>query len=159
MEPTEEDDPGVRVVVESAAAPEAALDAIRRELRAFNRSANPAFYALADAPENAERPLHVVAYDVAGDVVGGLIGTTFLAWLDIDMLSVRAGDRRRGLGRRIMRAAEAAAVARGCRYASVDTTDFQAPGFYERLGYAIVGRFEDRCGQGHTKYFLTRRLV
>jgi len=150
--------PDVRVVAESGVAPDPVLDAIRRELRAFNRAANPAFYALFDDPANAERPLHVVAYDASGAVVGGLIGTTQLDWLDIDILAVHAAHRRSGIGRRIMRAAEAEAVARGCRYASVDTLDFQAPGFYERLGYAIAGRFEDRCGPGHTKYYLTRTL-
>ena len=101
----------------------------------------------------------MVAYDAAGGVVGGLIGSTCLEWLDIDMLAVRAADRRRGVGRRLMRAAEAEAVSRGCRWAAVDTADFQAPGFYERLGYAIVGRFEDRDGHGHTKYYFTRRLT
>ena len=150
--------PEVRVVAESGVASEEALGAIRRELRTYNRAMNPDFYALFDDPANAERPLHVVAYDAAGAVVGGLIGTTQLEWLDIDILAVHSAHRRSGIGRRIMRAAEAEAVARGCRYASVDTLDFQAPRFYERLGYEIVGRFEDRCGPGHTKFFLTSTL-
>ena len=150
--------PVVRVVTESAAASRDVLEAIRRELRAFNRAANPAFYALRDLPENAPRPLHVVAYDAEGTVVGGLIGDTCLAWLDIDILSVRAADRGRGIGRLLMHAAEEEAVARGCRWAAVDTMDFQAPGFYARLGYAVVGTFEDRDGHGHTKHFLTRRI-
>jgi len=57
-----------------------------------------------------------------------------------------------------MRAAEAEAVARGCRYAAVDTAEFQAPGFYGKPGYAVVGRFENRDGQGHAKLFLTRAI-
>lgn len=152
-------EPDIRVVAEPTAAPEPVLEAIRAELRAFNRAANPAYYARRDLPENAPRALHVVAYDAAGGVVGGLIGSTCLEWLDIDMLAVRAADRRRGVGRRLMRAAEEEAVARGCRWAAVDTADFQAPGFYGKLGYAVVGRFEDRDGHGHAKYFLTRRLT
>ncbi len=149
----------VRVVVAAAAPAEDVIEAIRRGLREFNRAANPAFYAQRDLPENAPRPLHVVAYDAAGAVVGGLIGTTCLAWLEIDVMSVRAAERRRGIGSRLVRAAEAEAVARGCRHSAVDTMDFQAPGFYGRLGYAVAGRFEDRDGHGHTKYFLTRRLA
>jgi GNAT superfamily N-acetyltransferase len=149
-------EPGVRIVAETAAEP--VLEAIRAQLRAFNREANPAFYALRDLPENAPRALHVVAYDAAGGVAGGLIGSTCLDWLDIDILAVRAGDRGRGIGRRIVRAAEAEAVARGCRYAAVDTADFQAPGFYGKLGYAVAGKFEDRDGLGHAKWFFTRRI-
>jgi GNAT superfamily N-acetyltransferase len=151
-------DSELRVVAETGSASEEALEAIRRELRAYNRAANPAFFALRDAPENAPRPLHVVARDAGGAVVGGLLGETCLAWFDIDILSVREGDRRRGVGRRIMLAAETEAAARGCRWVSVDTMDYQAPGFYERLGYTAVGRFEDRDGHGHTKLFFTKRI-
>lgn len=152
-------EPEFRVVTESAIPAEDVLEAIRRELRTYNRQANPVFYALRNRPEHAPRPLHVVAYDAAGAVVGGLIGTTCLAWLDIDIMSVREADRHRGIGTLLVRAAEAEAVARGCSYAAVDTMDFQAPDFYARLGYAVVGTFADRDGHGHAKHFLTRRLA
>ena len=151
-------DPDIRVVAEPAAAAEPVLEAIKKELRAFNRQVNPAFYALRDLPENAPKPLHIVAYDAAGAVAGGLIGETCLAWLDIEILVVRAADRRRGIGSRLMRAAEAEAVRRGCRHAIVDTADFQAPAFYGKLGYALVGTIEDRDGHGHAKHYFTRRI-
>ncbi len=151
------DAPGVRVEA-SDAAPEADLEAIRTALRTANRAANPAFYALWDLPANAERAMHVVAYAPDGAVAGGLIGSTRLEWLDIDILAVRAADRGRGIGRRLMRAAEQEAVRRGCRYAAVDTAEFQAPGFYQRLGYDVAGRFEDRDGRGNAKVFFTRTL-
>jgi ribosomal protein S18 acetylase RimI-like enzyme len=151
-------EPEVRIVTEPSVAAEPVLEAIRSELHAFNRAANPAYYSLRDLPGNEPRALHVVAYDPAGGVVGGVIGTTCLEWLDIEIMAVRAGDRRRGIGRRLVRAAESEAVLRGCRWAAVDTADFQAPGFYEKLGYAVVGRFEDRDGHGHAKFFLTRRI-
>jgi ribosomal protein S18 acetylase RimI-like enzyme len=148
----------IRIVTESSVASEATLGVVLGTLRAFNRAASPAYFALRDLPSNAPRPLHVIAYAADGSIVGGLMATTCLAWLDIDIMSVREGGRRRGVGRRLMRAAEAEAVARGCRYASVDTMEYQAPGFYTRLGYTIVGRFADRDGQGHAKVFLTRTL-
>ena len=152
-------EPEVRIVTHPGAAAEPDLEAIRSELRAFNRAANPAYFALRDLPANGPRALHVVAYDAAGGIAGGLIGSTCLAWLDIEILAVRAGERRRGIGRRLVRAAESEAVLRGCRYAALDTTDFQAPGFYERLGYAVAGTFEHRVGEGHTKFFFTRTLA
>lgn len=148
-----------RIVAEPTVARDDVLEAIRRELRAFNRAANPAFFSLRDLPENAPRPLHVVAYDADGAVSGGLLGETCLTWFDIDIVAVRECDRRRGLGSRLVRAAEAEAVARGCRWVSVDTMEYQAPAFYEKLGYSVVGRFEDRDGHGHAKYFLTRRIA
>ena len=34
-----------------------------------------------------------------------------------------------------------------------------APDFHERLGYAVVGRFESHDGHGHAKLFLTRTIA
>jgi GNAT superfamily N-acetyltransferase len=148
----------VRVVCEAAVPADAVLEAIKRELREFNRAANPEYWALRGLPENEPQPLHVVAYDASGAVAGGLIATTCFAWLDIDIMSVREKDRRRGIGRRLVAAAEKEALRRGCRYASVDTMSFQAPTFYEQLGYEVAGTFADRDGHGHTKYFFTKTL-
>jgi len=45
--------------------------------------------------------------------------------------------------------AEAEAKCRGCRYARVNTAQFQAPGFYTKLGYTCYGQLEN-CPQGET---------
>jgi hypothetical protein len=39
----------------------------------------------------------------------------------------------------------------------VDTYDFQALGFSERLGYAVFGRLDD-FPAGHTRFFLQKSL-
>ena len=140
------------------AAAESDLDVVRGHLREFNRAAVPEFWAQLDTPEGRRRPLHVIARAADGSVVGGLIASTCLAWCDIDILSVRPDDRRSGVGRALMRAAEDAARARGCRYISVDTLEYQAVPFYERLGYAVVGRFADRTGLGHAKVYFVQYL-
>ncbi|MBC7268828.1 MAG: N-acetyltransferase, partial [Streptomyces sp.] len=50
-----------------------------------------------------------------------------------------------------------AASERGCRAARLETWDFQAPGFYTRLGYDIVCVIDD-YPPGITEYTLTKRL-
>ncbi len=56
-----------------------------------------------------------------------------------------------------MRAAEMEAVARGCQYARLATSDYQAPGFYAKLGYAQNGMLEN-CPPGETVYYFWKRL-
>lgn len=102
------------------------------------------------------RPLLITLADPAtGDVLGGLFGATGYAWLHVDMLFVSESLRGSGLGTQLMRQAEDEALRRGCRGAYLDTFDFQARGFYERLGYTVFGQLED-TPPGHTRFFLKK---
>lgn len=56
-----------------------------------------------------------------------------------------------------MRAAEREAIARGCHVAMLSTFSFQAPDFYQRLGYEAFVLL-DGCPVGHKKYFLKEIL-
>jgi hypothetical protein len=46
---------------------------------------------------------------------------------------------------------------RGCRNAWLDTHEFQAPRFYQKLGYVVFGKLPD-YPPGFTRVFLTKRL-
>ncbi len=75
-----------------------------------------------------------------GTLLGGLMGRTGRGWLSVDLLALPLGEHGMGLGRRLMAMAEEEAVRRGCRNAMLYTIQFQAPGFYEKLGYREFGR-------------------
>jgi len=94
--------------------------------------------------------------DEQDEMVGGLYGETYWGWLFISHLWVAEALRGQGYGVELMRRAESEAVKRGCRHAFVDTTDFQAPGFYQKLGYQVFGALVD-FPEGHTRYFLQKR--
>jgi len=94
--------------------------------------------------ERHEAPLEVYATDEAGELVGGLTGTTWASWLHVDRLWVADDHRGAGLGRRLLHQAESVARSeRGCGHARVETWSFQAPGFYLKQGYREVGVIED----------------
>lgn len=57
-----------------------------------------------------------------------------------------------------MRSAEAEAGASRRKYAWLDTFEFQASAFYERLGYECFGVLNDHP-IGHTYYFMYKRLT
>ena len=101
--------------------------------------------------------LSLLLRDAAGAVVGGLIGSTGWGWLYIENLVVPEALRGAGWGRRLMAAAEAEARRRGCTGMRLDTYSFQARGFYERQGFAVVGQIED-CPPGATRFCMTKRL-
>jgi GNAT superfamily N-acetyltransferase len=127
-------------------------------LRAHNVAAVPALWAYLDGPEGDPTPLFVAARDTRGRLVGGLIGSTQLAWLRIDTLAVHPEGHGQGIGAALLRRAEEEGRARGCRYAYVDTMSHQAPGFDEGLGYTRVGFLSDWDSHGHDKSFFRKAL-
>ncbi len=101
-----------------------------------------------------QRELSVIGRN-QGEIIAGLLGYTNWDWLFIAQLWVSETSRGRGIGQKLMREAELEARRRGCRHAHVDTFSFQALSFYERLGYAVVGRL-DNYPAGHARYFLQK---
>lgn len=104
------------------------------------------------------RPLVVSIHDEQGQVIGGLWGRTAYDWLFVELLFVPEPLRRQGVGTDLMRRAEAEAAARGCHSAWLDTFEFQARGFYERLGYRCFGELANYPA-GSSRYFMTRALA
>jgi GNAT superfamily N-acetyltransferase len=105
----------------------------------------------------ATGPLAVLLKDYEGDTIGGLWGTVLFGWLQIELLFLPEDWRGKSLGSAIMQRAEALAMSRGCIGASLDTYSFQARGFYEKLGYRIVGTIAD-CPPEGARHFLQKRF-
>ncbi|MCC9602826.1 GNAT family N-acetyltransferase [Stieleria sp. JC731] len=127
-------------------------------LREFNQAENGDWWTATEREENQARPLFVTVYSNDQELVGGLIGSTSLKWLRIEIMAVKECSRRRGIGRLLLGAAEKEAHRRGCEYSFVDTMEFQSPNFYTRCGYQIAGRIPDWDSFNHTKFFLTKTL-
>ena len=114
-------------------------------------------YNRAKSGRDDPRPLILAIEDSASQVVGGLWGRTAYDWLYVELLIVPESLRGRGVGRDLMSRAEREAVARGCHSAWLDTFEFQARGFYERLGYTCFGELANYPA-GSARYFLQKTL-
>lgn len=88
-------------------------------------------------------------------VQAGLEGETYAGWLFVRTFWIAELLRGQGLGRRMLQEAERRATLRGCHSAWLDTFSFQAPGFYERMGYAVFGTLPY---PPHERLFLQKRL-
>ncbi len=103
------------------------------------------------------RPIGVFVRGPEG-LQAGLIGETGRGVLKVALLWVAEELRGKGIGSLLLRAAEAEAIARGCRKALLDTYDFQAKPFYERHGYRVFAEFHGFV-RGHKSYFLDKELI
>lgn len=98
----------------------------------------------------------LLRHPINGNIVGGLWGIVVADWLFVEQLFVPEDCRIKGLGSSLMKNAEAIAARHGCVGVRLDTFTFQAPGFYEKLGYQEFGRL-DNHPRGHQRiyYFKT----
>jgi N-acetylglutamate synthase-like GNAT family acetyltransferase len=94
----------------------------------------------------------------AGGLVGAVAGYTWGGVCELRQVWVRDDARGQGLGRRLLESAVAEARRRGCASVFVSTFSFQAPGFYQRLGFEVVAEARDKP-VGHEEYILRRRLA
>ena len=126
----------------------AVLGRLRDALHAFN-------IATTGIDDDAE--LFAVLRDDEGEPYGGVYGWTWGATCWIDLLWVRVDRRAEGAGTALMRAAEAEARRRHCTQIALTTHSFQAPGFYQRLGFETVGELAD-YPVGHASLLMRKRL-
>jgi GNAT superfamily N-acetyltransferase len=115
-------------------------------------------YNESKAAPSEYRQLAVVVRDKSGAVVGGLWGATGYGWLFTQYLVVPDTMRGQGIGTQIMQLAEQEAADRGCHSAWLDTLEFQARAFYERIGYVCFSELPN-CPTGFSRFFMRKALV
>jgi GNAT superfamily N-acetyltransferase len=108
---------------------------LTENLGAFNDQNGP--------PENWEC-VGFYALDDAGRLVGGVQGNFEWDWLHIVHLWVAKPGG--GLGRELMSTAEDYAREKDKTGIFLDTMEFQARPFYEKLGYEVFGTIENAAG-------------
>jgi len=102
-------------------------------------------------------PHWIIGRDADGAVQAGIRFVLAFDWLFVNWLWVALPYRKHGIGSKLMAGAEAAAREEGCRAAYLDTFTFQAPKFYERLGYKEFGRLDD-FPPGHARIWFSKAL-
>ncbi|NUR07642.1 MAG: GNAT family N-acetyltransferase [Nocardioidaceae bacterium] len=129
---------------------DAALDQLLNdELDAYNAAAT-------SGVEPAEELTVRVEHD--GCLVAGVSGWTWGQAAGIGMTWVREDQRGTGVGTSAMTAFEDEARSRGCTHVFVTSFTFQAPGFYQRLGYREIFRWESVPNPGRDDVHMRKEL-
>jgi len=137
-----------RIIAEKANA-RTVSDALWRGLVNFNRAAAGRFrYSRAV----------LTARDDKGRIAGGLILESYWNSSYVELLWMSKRARGRGYGRRLMQEAERRARRRGSTLIHLNTFSFQAPRFYEKLGYECFGSIRS-TPPGASRHFYIKRLA
>jgi GNAT superfamily N-acetyltransferase len=101
--------------------------------------------------------LNASVEDDAGNIVAGISGHTWGGCCEIMRLWVHESRRGTGLGSALMHAAEQEAIRRGCQQIVLSTHSFQAPRFYEKLGFRRLAAMPN-YPQGHENIIYIKYL-
>ena len=123
-------------------------DLIREALTQFNTER---------VGDDGHTPLNIVEYDAEGNIIGGILGGTYWGWMYVDILWVHKKHRKKGIGSKLLFEAEKEAIQRGCHHVHLDTMSWQAPEFYKKHGYEVIGILPD-IPNGNQKYLLQKSL-
>ncbi|SDE43988.1 Acetyltransferase (GNAT) family protein [Paenibacillus sp. UNCCL117] len=121
---------------------------IRRKLIEFNSK-----YVSNDTYEE----VNLCIKDENEAIIAGLNSAICWNWMEIDILWVDDNYRKQGLGKRLLEEAEQIARSKECTFIKLNTFSFQAPEFYKKHGYAVMGIIEN-APQGSKHYYLKKEL-
>ncbi len=106
---------------------------------------------------NPMRTFGIFIKDQADQIVGGATGLIYYGCLYVDMLWLQKELRYQGWGSQLMLEAEKIGKEKKCSFATVNTMDWEAVDFYQKLGYQI-----EYIREGYDKnskmYFLRKSL-
>lgn len=106
---------------------------------------------------NQEEAITLVVRDKVGNIAGGVFGDAFLGHFFVKIFWIETQYRKKGLGTKLMKQLEEEARKSGCVTISLETLDFQAEGFYNKLGYQKFSELEFFPG-GPVKIYMRKTL-
>ena len=93
----------------------------------------------------------------SNNIIAGVSGWTWAGISEISLLWVKEDYRKKGLGKKLLTAAENEIIKRGCSTILLRSYSFQAPKFYEQNGYETVYVLDD-FPNGYKYFHLVKKL-
>lgn len=124
---------------------------VQKYLIEFNNDFMP------DELANKYEEISLVVKDENGEVCGGLNAEICWNFMEISIVIVDEKIRKYGYGRKLMEQAEQIAIEEKCDFIKLDTLEFQAKEFYEKLGYTVYGEI-DNVAKEYKHYYMKKEL-
>jgi ribosomal protein S18 acetylase RimI-like enzyme len=124
------------------------IEALRTGLTKFNEAFTGAVF---------REKISSFVKDDSGVIVGGILGEINWNWMHIQGLWIDESVRNDGWGLKLLSQMEAYALSKSTTNIRLETTTFQALGFYVKAGYSVFGELAN-MPDGHTCYFLQKQL-
>jgi len=102
--------------------------------------------------------ISLILKDKDDNIVGGVITSMLIGIMHLETFWVDEKLRGRGLGRDLVLEAERLGQQKGYPATQTWTFSFQAPEFYQSVGYKIIGVFEGYCNNV-TEYVLSKKFT
>ncbi|EEF57806.1 GCN5-related N-acetyltransferase [Pedosphaera parvula Ellin514] len=102
------------------------------------------------------REIVLTVRDDAGNLIAGLTGEMFWNVLHVDVLWVDENHRDKNHGTELLKHAEHLAADQSCEAVYLSTFGFQAPGFYSKQGYNVIGDLPDVPKHSMRRWFWKR---
>ena len=101
-----------------------------------------------------------LAYALLDDdeMVGGITGRLESQGFHIQGFAVVKQKRGQNYGTQLIKTIEEAAIKEGAKQLTVSTQDYQALGFYEKMGYSVFAKLENWPFEGTTKYYMYKKV-
>lgn len=116
-------------------------------------------YNLAEFCDLAEHDVACFAVNRQGEIMAGVTGQYRGKTLQINYFWVSPALRNSGLGTTLFNGLENAAKDKKVHAVCLDTYSSQAPGFYQKLGFSEVGRYQNYIKPGIDKIFMCKLLT
>lgn len=129
---------------------------VKRHLQLFNHKQLPHLFPHPDDLKDLPA-LDLTIRDDNDQIIAGVVANIFWGGLHIDYIWVDETLRSSGIGSVLMQRAEDEARKVSCAYMALETFDFQARPFYEKLGFEMIGEVEGFLPD-HTFYYMRKDL-
>lgn len=103
------------------------------------------------------RPFSIFIKDLKENTLGGASGTLFYGSLYVDSLWIEKALRHQGWGTKLMHEAEKLGRKHGASFVTLNTMDWEALPFYQKLGYSI--EFTREGYEKGSKMFMLRKSL
>lgn len=107
---------------------------------------------------NKYEEICLVVKDEQDKICGGLNAVICWNFMEISMIFIDEEIRNYGYGRKLMEQVEQIALNEKCDFIKLDTLEFQAKEFYEKLGYKVFGEIEN-VAKKYKHYYMIKDLI